>query len=69
MWTDLEPNFKAHTKRGFSVDEGIRYLKTLRGESLKEAYNYIQNAPAHTATPLRAALAQDRWWQGLGLGQ
>ena len=69
VWTDLEPNFEAHTKRGFSVGEGIRYLKTLRGESLKEAYNYIQNAPAQTATPLRAALAQDKWWQGLGIGQ
>lgn len=68
VWTDLEPNFEAHTKRGFSVDEGIRYLKTLRGESLEEAHNYIQNAPAQTATPLRAALAKEAWWQGLGRG-
>lgn len=69
VWTDLEPNFKAHTTRGFSVAEGIRYLKTLRGESLKEAFNYIQNAPVQTATPLRAALAKDAWWLGLGMGQ
>ena len=65
VWTDLEPNFSAHTKRGFSVSEGIRYLKTLKGESLEEAYNYIQNASAQTATPLRAALVKDRWWIGL----
>ena len=65
VWTDLEPNFEAHTKRRFSVAEGIAYLKTLRRESLEEAYNYIQNAPAQTATPLRAALAEDSWWQGL----
>ncbi len=65
VWTDLEPNFLAHTGRGFTVEEGIRYLKTLRGERLREAYHYIQNAPAQTATPLRAALAQDSWWQGL----
>ncbi len=69
VWTDLEPNFEAHTTRGFSVTEGIRYLKMLRGESLEEAYNYIQNAPAQTATPLRAALANDVWWRGLGMGQ
>ena len=69
VWTDLEPNFKADTGRGFSVAEGIAYLKTLSGESLEEAYNYIQNAPEHTATPLRAALANDNWWQGLGIGQ
>ena len=65
VWTDLEPNFAAHTGRGFSMEAGIAYLKTLRGESLEEAYNYIQNAPAQTATPLRAALAEDCWWQGL----
>ncbi len=69
VWTDLEPNFKAHTKRGFSVAEGIAYLKSLSEESLEEAYNYIQNAPVQTATPLRAALAADSWWQGLGIGQ
>jgi hypothetical protein len=69
VWTDLEPNFKENTGRAFSVAEGIAYLKTLRGESLEEAYNYIQNAPEHTATPLRAALAANSWWQGLGLGQ
>jgi len=69
VWTDLEPNFESHTMRGFSVAEGLQYLKTLRGESLEEAYNYIQNAPTQTATPLRAALAKDAWWQGLGMGQ
>jgi len=69
VWTDLEPNFAETTGRRFSVSAGVAYLKTLRGESLEEAYSYIQNAPAHTATPLRAALAQDVWWQGLGIGQ
>ena len=69
VWTDLEPNFEDSTGRIFSVAEGIWYLKTLRGESLEEAFNYIQNAPAQTATPLRAALAKDAWWQGLGMGQ
>lgn len=69
VWTDLEPNFKATTGRAFSVREGVAYLKTLQGESLEEAYNYIEIAPKHTATPLRAALAQDAWWQGLGIGQ
>lgn len=69
VWTDLEPNFEARTARVFTVAEAIRYLKTLRGESLEEAYNYIQNAPAQTATPLRAALAKDAWWRGLGMRQ
>jgi len=63
VWTDLEPNFLENTGQAFSVESGIAYLKALRGESLEEAYNYIQNAPTHTATPLRAALAQNSWWQ------
>lgn len=67
VWTDLEPNFKAHTAQDFSVQNGVEYLKTLQGESLKEAYDYIQNAPAQTDTPLRAALKNDPWWQGLRL--
>ena len=67
VWTDLEPNFKAHTAQDFSVERGVEYLKTLQGESLVEAYNYIENAPKQTATPLRAALKYDPWWQGLKL--
>ncbi len=65
VWTDLEPNFHAHTAQEFSVARGIAYLKTLRGDSLIEAHNYIQNAPAQTRTPLRQALATDPWWQAL----
>ncbi|MCF6272165.1 MAG: hypothetical protein L3J37_03100 [Rhodobacteraceae bacterium] len=66
VWTDLEPNFKAHTGHGFSVEAGIEYLKTLSGENLAEAHAYIENAPAQTTTPLRKRLARDEWWQGLG---
>lgn len=65
VWTDLEPNFYSHTEQVFSVKTGIEYLKTLQGESLAEAYSYIQNAPVQTATPLRNALKSDEWWQGL----
>ncbi len=65
VWTDLEPNFKAHTGQGFSVARGMAYLKTLRGENLAEAHAYIENAPAQTHTPLRSALRDDPWWSGL----
>jgi hypothetical protein len=65
VWTDLEPNFFEYTKRDFTIDAGLVYLRTLSGENLIEAYNYIESAPHQTRTPLRAALAQDAWWQGL----
>ncbi len=67
VWTDLEPNFLAETGQPYTVVAGIAYLKTLTGESLYEAYHYIQNAPAQTRTPLRTALQDDPWWAGLGL--
>lgn len=65
VWTDLEPNFSAYTQQTFSIDRGISYLKTLQGENLIEAHNYIENAPVHTKTPLRDALKNDAWWQDL----
>jgi len=63
VWTDLEPNFHAYTERAFDVDAAVAYLKTLDGENLTEAVNYIDSAPAQTRTPLREALKDDVWWQ------
>ena len=65
VWTDLEPNFFEYTKRDFTIDAGLTYLRALPSENLVEAHNYIESAPHQTRTPLRAALAQDTWWQGL----
>jgi len=65
VWTDLEPNFYDYTQQNFTIDEGQSYLRTLSGENLIEAHNYIENAPHQTQTPLRAALANNAWWQGL----
>ena len=65
VWTDLEPNFEAHTQQAFSIKNAITYLQTLRGESLSEAHSYIENAPTQTHTPLRKALAKSTWWQAL----
>lgn len=68
VWTDLEPNFLGTTGAPFSVDAGRAYLRTLEGESLKEAHRYIRNAPWTTRTPLRRALTRDPWWRGLRAG-
>lgn len=65
VWTDLEPNFKTHSGQDFSLTAGLAYLKTLSGESLDEAYRYIQSAPSQTDTPMRSALESNSWWQGL----
>jgi hypothetical protein len=60
VWTDLDGNFD-----NFSIPRGIAYLKTLTGESLAAAEEYINCAPPATDTPLRRALASDPWWQDL----
>ena len=60
VWTDLNGNFD-----DFTVERGIAYLKTLTGESLAAAEEYINCAPIATDTPLRRALAVDPWWQEL----
>lgn len=60
VWTDLNGNFD-----GFTVERGIAYLKSLTGESLAAAEEYINCAPVATDTPLRRALAADPWWQEL----
>mgnify|MGYP006982470525 CR=1 FL=1 len=65
VWTDLKPNFIEYTQKEFSVNAGLCYLRTLTDDSLTEAFNYIENAPRQTQTPLRIALANDVWWQDL----
>lgn len=60
VWTDLNGNFD-----GFTVERGIAYLKSLTGESLAAAEEYINCAPIETDTPLRRALSADPWWQEL----
>ncbi len=66
VWTDLEPNFSDHTGQEFTLARGLAYVQTLQGDSLAEAYRYITSAPVQTDTPMRAALRDNSWWQGLG---
>lgn len=66
VWTDLAPNFQEHTGLEFSLPRGLTYLQTLASENLTEAHRYIESAPRQTATPMRALLQNNPWWQGLG---
>lgn len=58
VWTDLNGNFE-----DFTIERGVAYLKTLTGESLAAAEEYINCAPVATDTPLRRALETEPWWQ------
>ncbi|MDH3740979.1 MAG: hypothetical protein OER56_05220 [Hyphomicrobiales bacterium] len=65
VWTDLDGNFDDHTGDAFSHEAGLTYLRTLTGQSLFEAWQYISYAPAETDTPFRRFLSTDSWWNGL----
>ena len=63
VWTDLESNFTEFRGETFTIAGATGYLQSLSGDSLDEAVQYIENAPAETDTPLRRALAGETWWQ------
>lgn len=65
VWTDLDGNFDDHTGGTFSHEAGVAYLRTLTGQSLFEAWQYITYAPSETNTPFRRHLSADSWWNGL----
>lgn len=63
VWMDIWANFTAQRGIGFSVRDGIDYLRTLDEDGLAEAVQYIERAPASVRTHLRRGLADDPWWQ------
>jgi hypothetical protein len=61
IWTALPSNFRERTDGiSYSQDAAIRYLETLRGETLELALQYFRNAPREITSPLRTAVDQ-RW--------
>jgi len=62
VWTDIETNFEVMTGDAFTVGTAVQYLQSLGEESLREAKQYIENAPAAVSTPLRRRLQVEDWW-------
>jgi hypothetical protein len=61
IWTALPSNFRERTDGiPFSPDAAIRYLETLREETLELALQYFRNAPPEILCFLRTAVDQ-RW--------
>jgi len=63
VWTDLPANFAERTGMAFTSENAISYLKSLEGEALAAARNYIVNAPASIDTPIRRAVGEDMGWK------
>jgi len=65
VWTELDGNFTHITGEAFSLLAAAAYLQTLAGESLAEAWRYIEYAPEETDTPLRRHMRAQDWWRAL----
>lgn len=65
VWTELDGNFTHITGETFSLIAAEAYLRTLAGESLAEAWRYIEYAPEETDTPLRRHMRAQNWWRAL----
>ncbi len=59
VWTALPATFEARTGKRFSVEHGLSYLDSLRGEPRAAALEYVRNAPPQVASPLRRAFTAD----------
>jgi len=65
LWTALPGNFHEQVNHPFSHENGLAYLKTLKGAALEEAWRYVEFAPEITDTPFRRFLRSDNFWQSL----
>lgn len=65
VWTGLIENsdkFKEKTEMEMTEDNIIKYLKSLTGETQKNAMEYIQKAPEQIDTKLRRKIHQEMDW-------
>jgi hypothetical protein len=62
IWTALTSNFQNKTKKGFSVDAAVEYIKSLAPCGKAKAAEYVWRAPEFVQTPVRNALQQEPWF-------
>jgi hypothetical protein len=61
VWTDLEPNFLDILERPFTPQEGLAFLSSRTGDSLKTAREYLLKAPPEVDTPVRRLARESGW--------
>lgn len=62
VWTDLPSNFPEKTCMKINEDNIIKYLKSLHGEELKRAKDYIEKVPPQIKTKIRRKIEQELGW-------
>jgi hypothetical protein len=59
IWTDLPSNFKKETGMDFTEDNVIIYLRSLEGESLEKAEEYVRKTPPQVKTTIRGRIERE----------
>jgi len=62
IWTALPPRLEGLEGRIPCVDDALAYLRTLEGETLEHAQDYIRRVPAEFETPYRKAIREQLGW-------
>jgi len=65
IWTDLASNFEKKTGMEYSEDNVIAYLRSLAGESLEKAEEYVRRIPSQVKTKIRKRIERELGWTGL----
>jgi|GEM_PF-173074 len=67
VWTDLSSNFEDKTGMPLNEDNAVAYLRSLGGESLEKAEEYVRRAPSQVKTKIRERIERELGWTGLEL--
>ena len=59
IWADFEPNFERRTKRPWSIEHALDYIRSLRDDARAEARKYIRAAPELVRTAFREAAEKE----------
>ena len=62
IWTDLPANFKEKTGMDLNGSSVVEYLRSLKGNTLRDAQDYIQRAPEQIETKIRSKIREEFGW-------
>jgi hypothetical protein len=62
VWTGLSSNLTQQERTTFFDSWGLEHLKSLDGNGIKKAVEYIARTPAQIATRFRASVMSDEWF-------
>jgi hypothetical protein len=62
IWVDLPSNFEDKTGMPLNDDNAIAYLRSLTGESLEKAEEYVRKAPPQVRTTIRGRIERELDW-------